>query len=87
MSSSTYIYILLYIDFRVYQLAVLEDGLDETGIPQGVVLATVGVDGEGQEQEVIKSIRMYNLASLTSLATYFATQTDARTLELARPKD
>lgn len=30
---------------------------------------------------------MYNLASLTSLATYFATQTDARTLELARPKD
>ena len=30
---------------------------------------------------------MYNLASLTSLATYFATQTDARALELARPKE
>jgi hypothetical protein len=71
----------------VYQLAVLEDGFDENGIPQGVVLATVGVDGEGQEHEVIKSIRIYNLASLTSLATYFATQTDARTLDLARPKD
>jgi len=30
---------------------------------------------------------MYNLASLTGLATYFATQPDTRTLELARPKD
>ena len=81
-----HLYSLIY-RFRVYQLAVLEDGFDETGIPQGIVLATVGVDGEGQEHEVVKSIRMYNLASLTSLATYFATQTDARALELARPKD
>jgi hypothetical protein len=71
----------------VYQLAVLEDGFDEAGIPQGIVLATVGVEGEGQEHEIVKSIRMYNLASLTSLATYFATQSDARALELARPKD
>jgi len=71
----------------VYQLAILEDGFDETGIPQGVVLATVGVEGEGQDHETAKSIRIYNLASLTNLATYFATQSDARTLELARPKD
>lgn len=71
----------------MYQLALLEDGFDEIGIPQGVVLATVGVEGEGQEHETVKSIRIYNLASLTNLATYFATQTDAQTLELARPKD
>jgi len=71
----------------VYQLAVLENGFDQSGIPQGVVLATVGVEGESQEHEIIKSIRMYNLSSLTSLATYFATQPDARTLELSRPKD
>lgn len=30
---------------------------------------------------------MYNLASLTSLAAYFATQPDIQTLELSRPKD
>jgi hypothetical protein len=71
----------------VYQLAVLEDGLDETGTPQGVVLATVGEEGEGQDRETVKSIRIYNLASLTNLATYFATQPDVRPLELARPKD
>ena len=71
----------------MHQFAVLENGFDQNGIPQGVVLATVAVEGEGQEHETIKSIRMYNLASLTRLAAHFATQTDTRTLELSRPKD
>lgn len=47
----------------------------------------VGVEGEGQEQEIVKSIRMYNLASLTNLAASFATQPDTQLLELSRPKD
>jgi hypothetical protein len=47
----------------------------EGGTPQGVVLALVGPDAESsRDQETFRSLRMYNLASLISLAMYTVTQ-------------
>ena len=62
----------------VYQLELLE--FQETGdaTPQGVVLALMGAEVESQsnlrERDVMRSIRMYNLSSLTSLARWASTQ-------------
>ncbi|TDL29387.1 hypothetical protein BD410DRAFT_779787 [Rickenella mellea] len=72
----------------VFQLDLLE--FEETGgtTPQGVVLALVGSDPDclgGREQDGMRSIRMYNLASLTSLARWAITQKDARPVDLRRP--
>src|ERR1700761_7959159 len=47
--------------------------MEETGesTPQGVVLLLVGTDIEnGKEQEFSRNLRMYNLASLISLAKW-----------------
>ena len=43
-----------------------------SGTPQGVVLALVGPDAK--DQEAPQSIRMYNLASLSSLAKWAISQ-------------
>ena len=61
----------------MYQLELLE--LEDPGCvtPQGVVLALVGPESEvspTKDQEPIRSLRMYNLASLTSLARWAITQ-------------
>ena len=64
-------------NFRVYQLELLE--LEDTGgvTPQGVVLALVGSEPEAsssKDQEPLRTLRMHNLASLTSLARWAITQ-------------
>lgn len=73
----------------VYQLELLE--FQETGdaTPQGVVLALIGAEVESQgslrERDVLRSIRMYNLSSLTSLARWAKTQKNTKPLDLRRP--
>ena len=45
------------------------------GTPQGVVLALVGPDSNSpRDQEGVRSLRMYNLARLVSLAKWAITQ-------------
>jgi len=57
--------------FSVFQMSLLE--MEEIGesSPQGVVLFLVGFESEnGKEQESNRMLRMYNLASLISLAKW-----------------
>ena len=66
-----------YDPFRVYQLELLE--FQDTGdlTPHGVVLALVGSEVESphsKECDTLRNIRMYNLASLTSLARWCTSQ-------------
>lgn len=42
--------------------------------PQGVVLALVGSESEGKEHDGLRTLRMYNLASLISLAKWAISQ-------------
>ena len=62
----------------VFQLELLEFQDTGDGTPHGVVLALVGAEVDcfqnGKERDVLRSIRMYNLASLTSLARWAVTQ-------------
>lgn len=65
--------------FRVYQMSVLEHEDIGEGTPQGVVLALVGPDPDAPcassgHQESIRTLRMYNLASLTNLAKWTIAQ-------------
>lgn len=53
----------------VHQLDVLEDSPDEQGNPRGVVLALVG----RPDDELYRSIRLYNLTSLAQLAKWYTT--------------
>ena len=66
----------LYTTCRVYQLDLLE--FQDTGdlTPHGVVLALVGgdVDSPHCKDDSLRTIRMYNLASLTSLARWASAQ-------------
>lgn len=62
----------------VYQLELLETQNAENYTPSGVVLALVGSEPQSpsaRDPEVTRSIRMYNLASLISLARWAVTQT------------
>jgi hypothetical protein len=57
--------------FSVFQMSLLE--VEEIGesSPQGVALFLVGTESEsGKEQESNRTLRMYNLASLISLAKW-----------------
>lgn len=61
----------------VYQLELLESQNAEDYTPSGVVLALVGTEPQTpstKDPEVSRSIRMYNLASLISLARWAVTQ-------------
>ncbi len=59
----------------VYQMSLLEAESTGDGTPQGVVLALIGPSGDSpKEQEGIRTIRMYNLASLVSLAKWASVQ-------------
>ncbi|TFK43867.1 hypothetical protein BDQ12DRAFT_643609 [Crucibulum laeve] len=75
----------------VYQMTILE--MEDIGddIPQGVVLALVGPEAESSSgkdcSEAPRSLRMYNLASLTSLAKWAVAQKGARPLKLHRPSN
>lgn len=76
----------------VYQLSLLE--YEDAGecAPQGVVLALVGPELEdspssGAHQESPRSLRMYKLASLTSLARWAIAHQDAQPVDLRRLAD
>lgn len=63
--------VILTVSFSVFQMSLLE--VEEIGesSPQGVVLFLVGSESEnGKEQESNRILRMYNLASLISLAKW-----------------
>lgn len=56
-------------------MSLLEAESTGDGMPQGVVLALVGPPSDSpKEQEGVKAIRMYNLASLVSLAKWAVVQ-------------
>lgn len=59
----------------VYQMSILEAESTGEGTPQGVVLALVGPDDDSpKDQESVRALRMYNLASLVSLAKWAVVQ-------------
>src|ERR1700685_1264775 len=59
----------------VHQMSILEMESNGEGTPQGVVLALVGPEAESsRDQESLRTLRMYNLASLISLAKYIVAQ-------------
>ncbi|KAF9559666.1 hypothetical protein CPC08DRAFT_750836 [Agrocybe pediades] len=70
----------------VYQMSILESQDHGDGTPQGVVLMVVGPAPEyattSKETETAKTARMYNLASLISLARWTIAQKGAKPLEL-----
>lgn len=54
---------------------LLEAESTGAGTPQGVVLALVGPEGDSpKDQETVRAIRMYNLASLINLAKWAIVQ-------------
>lgn len=56
-------------------MTILESESTGEGTPQGVVLALVSTDlDSSKEQESQRILRMYNLASLVSLAKWASTQ-------------
>ena len=61
-------------------MSILEMESTGQGTPQGVVLALVGsvIDDPSKEQESIRTLRMYNLASLVSLAKWAIAQKVSR---------
>lgn len=76
----------------VYQLSLLEYEDVGESAPQGVVLALVGPELEdslspGAHQESPRFLRMYKLASLTSLARWTIAHQDAQPVDLHRSSD
>ncbi|KAB5596339.1 hypothetical protein CTheo_324 [Ceratobasidium theobromae] len=74
----------------VWQMSLLESQDLSGPNPQGTVLVLVGaeanesmVDRKGAEP--VRTLRMYNLASLTSLVKWSVTRKDAHPLDLRRP--
>ena len=58
-------------------MSILEEENTGEGCPRGVVLALVGSEPSSpstKESEPFRSLRMYNLASLISLAKWTVTQ-------------
>ncbi|TRM67838.1 hypothetical protein BD626DRAFT_479986 [Schizophyllum amplum] len=68
----------------VFQMTVLEAESTGDGTPQGVVLALVGPGpAQGRDSESVRSLRMYNLSSLTSLAKWAVANKGSKPLDLA----
>ncbi|KAG8829539.1 hypothetical protein FRC17_006423 [Serendipita sp. 399] len=70
----------------IYQMEAVESYTDPQGGVQGVVLALVGPDETEQDKESIRSIRMYNLASIYSLIRWMSSHPDAKPLAIHPPK-
>ncbi|KZT29428.1 hypothetical protein NEOLEDRAFT_1166915 [Neolentinus lepideus HHB14362 ss-1] len=70
----------------VYQMSYLEVESNGSSTPQGVVLALVGrpEDDTAKDQEPSRTLRLYSLSSLVSLARWITTQKNARPLDLRR---
>lgn len=75
----------------VSQITLLEVEQSSSGTPQGVVLLLVGPTGDscspGKDSETLRSLRMYNLASLTSLAKWTVAQKGAKPIDLRGPSN
>ncbi|KAI9574412.1 hypothetical protein HD554DRAFT_2010541 [Boletus coccyginus] len=76
----------------VYQMSILEHEDIGEGTPQGVVLALVGPDPDAPSassghQESLRTLRMYNLASLTNLAKWTIAQKGTNPVDLRRASD
>ncbi|KAF5387603.1 hypothetical protein D9615_000730 [Tricholomella constricta] len=74
----------------VFQMSLLEVENTGEGIPQGIILALVGPEPGSpsvKDVESMRSLRMYNLASITSLAKWTVAQKGARPLDLHRPSN
>ncbi|GLB34184.1 hypothetical protein LshimejAT787_0110680 [Lyophyllum shimeji] len=74
----------------VLQMSLLEVENTGEGTPQGVVLVLVGPEGDSscaKDADAMRTLRMYNLASLTSLAKWAVAQKGARPLDLHRPSN
>lgn len=72
----------------VFQMSVIEQGEGPDGRLQGVVLALVGPEPSSpgsKDGDAARTLRMYNLLSLTSLAKWAIAQKGARPLDLRRP--
>ncbi|CAE6411957.1 unnamed protein product [Rhizoctonia solani] len=74
----------------VWQMALLESQDLGGSNPQGTVLALVGADAnetaaDRKGAEPVRTIRMYNLASLTSLVKWSVTRRDTHPLDLRKP--
>ncbi|KAI0265162.1 hypothetical protein BC834DRAFT_1041995 [Gloeopeniophorella convolvens] len=70
----------------VFQMSLLE--VEDVGesTPQGVVLVLAGTDPDNcRDQETHRTLRMYNLSSLISLAKWAVAQRGARPLDMRRP--
>lgn len=70
----------------IYQLNLLECYPDNQGGLQGVVLALVGPEESDPEKEPMRSVRMYNLASIFSLVKWTAAHPDAKPPVIHGPK-
>ena len=72
--------------FSVFQMTLLEVEDIGESTPQGVALFLVGCDPEnGKEQESMRILRMYNLASLISLANWAVSRKVRRPLFIGPP--
>ena len=72
--------------FSVFQMTLLEVEDIGESTPQGVALFLVGCDPEnGKEQEPMRILRMYNLASLISLANWAISRKVRRPLFIGPP--
>ncbi|KAG5648735.1 hypothetical protein DXG03_000082 [Asterophora parasitica] len=72
------------------RLSLLEVENNGEGTPQGVILALVGPEPGSpgvRDCESMRSLRMYNLASISSLAKWTVAQKGARPLDLHRPSN
>jgi hypothetical protein len=76
----------LTISFSVFQMSLLEVEDIGESTPQGVALFLVGSDPEnGKEQEPMRILRMYNLASLINLAKWAISRKVRRPLFIGPP--
>ncbi|KAL4247127.1 hypothetical protein ABKN59_001309 [Abortiporus biennis] len=76
----------IWVGEGVYQMNILEAEDHGDGTPQGVVLALVGPDGDvAKDQECLRTVRMYTLSSLVSLAKWAVVQRGTRPLDLRHP--
>src|ERR1700733_2495319 len=72
--------------FSVFQMSILEVEDIGESTPQGVALFLVGCDPEnGKEQESMRVLRMYNLASIISLAKWAISRKVHRPLFIEQP--
>jgi hypothetical protein len=74
----------LHVSTSVYQLSILESQDNDCDVPQGVVMALVGAEptdlNADKDKDQFRSVRMYNLSSLASLASWAASQEVSTTM-------